>query len=74
MTQGKRLEKISQANGPEKQAGVAISISHIRSDTLNLIEEKVGNSLEHIGIGCNFLNRAPIDQALRSTINKYKTS
>jgi hypothetical protein len=24
---------------------------------LNLIEEKEGNSLEHIGIGDNFLNR-----------------
>jgi hypothetical protein len=29
-------------------------------DILNLIEEKVGNSPEHIGFGDNFLNRAPM--------------
>jgi hypothetical protein len=37
---------------------------------LNLIEEKVGNYLENISIGDNFLNRTTIAQALRSTINK----
>ena len=31
-----------------------------KPDTLNLIEEKVGNSLEHIDTGDNFLNRTPI--------------
>jgi hypothetical protein len=30
---------------------------NIKLDTLNLIEEKVGNTLEHIGVGDNFLNR-----------------
>jgi hypothetical protein len=30
---------------------------NIKSDTLNLIEEKVGKSLELIGTGGNFLNR-----------------
>jgi hypothetical protein len=30
---------------------------HIKPDTLNLIEEKVGKILKHIGIGENFLNR-----------------
>ena len=39
-------------------------------DTLNLIKEKVGNRLECIGIGDNLLNRSPIAQALRLTINK----
>jgi hypothetical protein len=34
-----------------------------------LIEEKVGNILELIGTGKNFLNRTPLAQALRSTIN-----
>jgi hypothetical protein len=29
------------------------------------------NSLEHIGIGDNFLNRTPLTQALRSIINKW---
>jgi hypothetical protein len=38
--------------------------------TLNLIEEKIGTSLEHIGTGDNFLSRTPITQALRSTIYK----
>lgn len=33
--------------------------------------EKVGKSLELIGTGENFLNRTPITQALRSTIDKW---
>ena len=41
---------------------------NIKSDTLNLIEEKVGNSLECIGIEENFLKRTPMTQALRSRI------
>jgi hypothetical protein len=43
---------------------------NIRPYTLNLIKEKVGNSLEHTGTGNDFPNRTPIVQALRSTINK----
>jgi hypothetical protein len=39
--------------------------------TLKLIEEKVGKSLEHTGIGGNFLNRTPMAYALRSTIDKW---
>jgi hypothetical protein len=40
-----------------------------KPDTLNLIEEKVGNTLERIGAGDKFLNRrTPIVQALISTI------
>jgi hypothetical protein len=31
-----------------------------KSDILNLIEEKVRNSLEHLSIGKDFLNRTPI--------------
>jgi hypothetical protein len=42
-----------------------------KTDILDLIEEKVGNSLELIDIGDNFLNRSPTSQALRSTINKW---
>jgi len=38
----------------------------IKPDTLNLIEEKMGKSLELIGIGRNFLNRTPKAHALRS--------
>jgi hypothetical protein len=44
---------------------------NIKPDTLNLIEKKVGNSLEHIGTGENFLNRPLRAQVLRSTIEKW---
>ena len=37
---------------------------HMKPDTLNLIEEKMTNSLELIGTGDNFLNRTPMAQAL----------
>jgi len=43
---------------------------HIKPDTLKLIEEKVGESLEHIGTGEIFLNRIPMAYALRSRIDK----
>jgi hypothetical protein len=43
----------------------------LNTDTLNLIEEKVGKSLEFIGTGRNFLNRTPMAQALRSRIDKW---
>jgi hypothetical protein len=39
-------------------------------DILNLTEEKVGNSLKHIGARDSFLNRTSMTQALRSTIDK----
>jgi hypothetical protein len=38
---------------------------HIKPDTLNLIEEKVGKSLELTGTGGNFLNRTGMAHALR---------
>jgi hypothetical protein len=38
---------------------------------VNLIEEKVGKNLEHIGTEENYLNRTPMTQALRSTIDKW---
>ena len=44
---------------------------HIKPDTLKLIEEKVGKSLEHMGTGEIFLNRTPIAYALRSRIDKW---
>jgi hypothetical protein len=40
-------------------------------DSLNLIEEKVGKSLELIGTRGNFLNRTPMAHALRSRIDKW---
>jgi hypothetical protein len=38
---------------------------HIKPDTLNSMEEKVGKSLEYMGTGGNFLNRTPMAQALK---------
>ena len=40
-------------------------------DILNLIEENVRNTLKQIGTGDKFLNRTPMAQALRSTIDKW---
>ena len=44
---------------------------HIKPDTLNLIEEKVGKNLEHMGTGKNFLNKTPMAYALRRRIDKW---
>jgi hypothetical protein len=44
---------------------------HIKPDTLNLKEEKVGESLKHIGTGEKFLNITTMAYVLRSTINKW---
>jgi hypothetical protein len=44
---------------------------NIKSDTLNLIEEKVEKNLELIGSGRNFLNRTPMSHALRTKIDKW---
>ena len=44
---------------------------HIKPDALELIEKKVGKSLEHMGTGENFLNRTPIAYALRSRTDKW---
>jgi hypothetical protein len=44
---------------------------NIKPDTLNLIEEKVGKSLELTGTRGNFLNRTPMAHALRSRIGKW---
>jgi hypothetical protein len=44
---------------------------HIKPDTLNIIEEKVGEILKHIDTGEKFLNRTPMAYALRSRINKW---
>jgi hypothetical protein len=43
---------------------------HVKPETLNLIEEKVGKSLEHMGTGEKFLNRTPMACDVSSRINK----
>ena len=44
---------------------------NIEPATLNLIEEKVGSTLEHIGTGDPFLSITPVAQTLRETISKW---
>ena len=44
---------------------------NMKPATLNLIEKKVGSTLERIGTGNHFLNRSPAAQTLRETINKW---
>jgi hypothetical protein len=44
---------------------------HIKPETLKLIEEKVGKSLEDIGTGGNFLNRRERACAVRWRIDKW---
>jgi hypothetical protein len=44
---------------------------HIKPETLKLIEEKVGKSLEDMGTGERFLNRRAMACAVRSRINKW---
>ena len=39
--------------------------------TLNLIEEKVGSTLEHTDTREQLLNIIPVAQTLRATINKW---
>ncbi len=41
---------------------------HIKPETLKLIEEKVGKSLEDMGTGEKFLNRTAMACAVRSRI------
>jgi hypothetical protein len=44
---------------------------NIRPETLKLIQERVGNTLEFVGIGKNFLNGTPAAQQLRDSIDKW---
>ena len=44
---------------------------NIKPTTLNLIEEKVGHTLECICTGDHLLNITPVAQVLRATINKW---
>ena len=44
---------------------------NINLSTLNLIEEKVGSSLQDISTGGHFLSRTPVAQTIRETTNKW---
>ena len=43
---------------------------NIKPNTLNLIEQKLENTLKLVGTEDNFLNKTPMAWALRSIINK----
>jgi hypothetical protein len=40
-------------------------------ETLKLVQERVGNTLEVIGIGKDFLSRTPTVQQLRERMDKW---
>ena len=44
---------------------------HVKPETLNLIEEKVGKSLKDMGTREKFLNRTTMACAVRSKIDKW---
>ena len=44
---------------------------HMKPDTLKLIEDKEGESLEHMGTGEKLLNRTPMACAVRSRTDKW---
>jgi hypothetical protein len=41
-----------------------------RPETIKLVQERAGNTLEVIGVGKDFLNRTPAAQQLRENIDK----
>jgi hypothetical protein len=43
---------------------------NVKSETVKLLQEIIGKTLEHTGIGDNFLNRTLIAQRLRERVDK----
>jgi hypothetical protein len=43
---------------------------NIKPGIFHLTEKKVGNSVEHMNIGENILNRTPMAQVVKSRMNK----
>jgi hypothetical protein len=43
----------------------------IRPETLKLVQERAGNTLNEIGIGKDFLNRTPAAQQLRENMDRW---
>ena len=71
MTVCKRMQMDPYLSPCTKFNSTGIKDLNIKLYTLNLIEEKVGNSLEFISKGKDFLIRIPLIQALKSTISKW---
>jgi hypothetical protein len=65
-----RIYHLAQSTSPSGSRTTTTTTT-TRKHTLNLIEEKVGKSLELIGTGENFLNRTPMVQPTRSMIDKW---
>jgi hypothetical protein len=71
MSACRRMQIDSYLSSCTKLKSKWIKDLNIKPDTLNLIEEKMGNILEHIGTRHNFLSRTLMSQALRPTISKW---
>ena len=65
---GKNYQFLSSCTNPKSKW---IKDIHIKPDTLYLMEEKVGKSLEHIGTEGNFMDRTSMAYALSSLIDKW---
>jgi hypothetical protein len=48
-----------------------IKVLNIKPETLNLVQERAGNTLEAIDIGKDFFNRTPATQQLRERMDKW---
>ena len=66
-----RRIQIDPYHHPTKLRSKWIKDLNIKPHILDLIEQRVRNSLELLGIGENFLNRTPLAQKLKSTINQW---
>jgi hypothetical protein len=71
---GSTMSNFLRNNQKDFQSDFTSLQSHqqwIKPDAQKVIEEKVGQILEHIGRGKIFLNRTPIAYVLRSTTDKW---
>jgi hypothetical protein len=71
MSASRRIQIDPNSSLCTKLKSKCIKYHNIDPETLNLIEEKVGNSFKQIGTGDNVLDRTPMAQALRSTTDKW---
>ena len=70
MSTCKRLQIDPNIRPNTKLKSQWINDLNINPVALNLIEEKVGSILEHIGTGDRFINITGVAQILRTTTNK----
>jgi hypothetical protein len=70
-TGGYHVEECELIHSYTKLKSKWIKDLHIRPETLKLIEEKVGKSIEDMGTGKKFLNRTAMACAVRSRIDNW---